>query len=87
MANPDPESVKLRTAKDEASGSVLAGKEIPKNYSAKLNPIAEFRSPQIPTPHLAPPCEGTFMQTANCTKMFHVKHFGTIACLRHSGVR
>jgi hypothetical protein len=41
----------------------------------KLNLIAGFFSPQIPSPHVAPPCDSTFAQTANRTETFHVKHF------------
>ena len=41
----------------------------------KPNLIAEFRSPRIPAPHVTPPCESIFAQTANRTKTFHVKHF------------
>jgi hypothetical protein len=41
----------------------------------KLNLIAGFFSPQIPSPHVAPPCDSTFAQTAYRTKAYHVKHF------------
>jgi len=43
-----------------------------------LDTIAQFRSLQIPASYCAAPAKSAFAQTANCTKMFHVKHFGTI---------
>jgi hypothetical protein len=49
----------------------------------KLNTITLFRSLKISAPQFAPPCEKYVCQDCqDCqyrTKMFHVKHFGTIA--------
>jgi hypothetical protein len=59
-------------------GSRLA-RRLKKHTGEKINAIAIFRLIQIPASHLAAPCESAFAQTVNRTKMFHVKHFGTIA--------
>ncbi len=53
-------------------------RDFKKRTAKKLNPIATFRLLQIPALYPAPPCESAFAQTVNRTKMFHVKHFGTI---------
>jgi hypothetical protein len=44
----------------------------------KPNPIAGFRIAKIFAPHITAACECHFAQTANRTKMFHVKHFGPV---------
>ena len=46
--------------------------------SPNINPIALYRLRQIPASYLATPRTCMFAQSANRTKMFHVKHFGTI---------
>ncbi len=43
-----------------------------------MNPIAIFRLPQIPASYRSPSTKSAVAQIVNRTKMFHVKHFGTI---------
>jgi hypothetical protein len=44
-----------------------------------MNPIAIFRSRQIPASYHPPRCKSAFAQIVKFTKMLHVKNFGTIA--------
>ena len=51
-------------------GFSLAGNKFQKHIIPKLNPIAGFRSLQIPAPHFAPSCEGPLTQNAIGPKRF-----------------
>jgi hypothetical protein len=65
----------------KAWGYASPERKFQKITGPRLDTIAGFRSLQIPAPYFAPTLRSIFGPIFNRTKMFDVKHFGTIRTL------